>query len=172
GAEAELTALASAELAPAAAQIAALPLARIEPGKPLSLASGINPAWEERIETFRRAVVVPLLGERDALTLEDWRTLEAKLAPFIAWSAAVAASPLATLAPERLKEILAGDAAPALRALIDSDRAESGTAAAIDDVDRLVRYCRNLKLLCEDFVNFKPFYKIGSASCRGRGRIA
>ena len=158
GAEAEFTALASAELVPAAAEIAALPLARIEPGKPLSLTSGINPAWEERIATFRRAVVVPLFGERDALTLEDWRTLEAKLAPFIAWSAAVAASPVATLAPERLKEILAGDAAPALRALIDSDRAESGTAAAIDDVDRLVRYCRNLKLLCENFVNFKHFY--------------
>src|SRR5690606_22497329 len=135
-----------------------LPVAHIEPGMPLPLTSGINPAWEGKIETFRNTVVVPLLGERTELSLEDWRTLEGKLAPFAAWSAAVAASPLAKLTPERLRAILDGDAAPALTALIERDRAEAGTAAAIDSVDRLVRYSRYLRLLCENFVNFKHFY--------------
>src|SRR5690606_31156099 len=77
---------------------------------------------------------------------------------FAAWSADVAASPLSQLAPERLQEILTGDAASTLRALIDRDSAEYGTAAAIDGVDRLVRYCRYLYLLCENFVNFRHFY--------------
>ncbi|HEX7037199.1 MAG TPA: hypothetical protein VF210_15600 [Pseudomonadales bacterium] len=158
GTEEKFTAFASAELDPSAAEIAALPLARVEPDRPLPLTSGINPAWEERIETFRATVVVPLLGERSELTREDWRALEAKLAPFAAWSEAVAASPLAQLAPERVREIPVSDAVGALRALIDRDLAESGTAEAIDGVDRLVRYCRYLKLLCENFVNFRHFY--------------
>ena len=158
GGEGAFAAWVAADLVPDAAEIAALPLARIEPGKPLPLTAGINPAWEERIGKFRSAVVVPLLGERTELTLEEWRELEAKLAPFAAWSADVAASPLSQLAPERLQEILTGDAASTLRALIDRDSAEYGTAAAIDGVDRLVRYCRYLYLLCENFVNFRHFY--------------
>src|SRR5690606_13818711 len=92
------------------------------------------------------------------LTLEDFRAVQAKLAPYAEWSAAVAASPLASLDPARLREALDGEAASRLRALLERDRAEAGTAQAIDSVDRLVRYCRNLKLLCENFVNFKHFY--------------
>src|SRR5690606_10750705 len=73
GGEGAFAAWVAADLVPDAAEIAALPLARIEPGKPLPLTAGINPAWEERIGKFRSAVVVPLLGERTELTLEEWR---------------------------------------------------------------------------------------------------
>ncbi|HEY8518757.1 MAG TPA: hypothetical protein VIN61_01655 [Gammaproteobacteria bacterium] len=156
--EGEYAAIAAADLEPTAAAIAALPLARIEPGKPLDLVAGLNPAWQEKIEALRTAAVVPLLGERTELTHDDWHTIQAKLAPYERWSAAVAASPLAKLGAERLQAILQGDAAATLRTLIDRDRAESGTAAAIDEVDRLVRYYRHLRLLCENFVNFKHFY--------------
>jgi len=157
-ADAEYAAIAAGELVPSAAEVAAFPLAHVEPGKPLDLTTGINPAWEEKIEQFRSAAVVPLLGDRSTLTLEDFRAVQAKLAPYAEWSAAVAASPLASLDPARLREALDGEAASRLRALLERDRAEAGTAQAIDSVDRLVRYCRNLKLLCENFVNFKHFY--------------
>jgi hypothetical protein len=157
-AETDYAALAPTELSPGAAEIAALPLAHIEPDKPLGLVAGLNPAWEERIERLRTAVVEPLLGARTELTNEEWRTLCAKLAPFRAFSSAVAASPLAKLPPERLAAALEGGAAEALRGLIERDLAESGTVDAINGVDRLVRYYLNLKLLCENFVNFKHFY--------------
>jgi hypothetical protein len=156
--DAEYAALASGRLVLEAAEIAELPLAHIEPGKPLDLTAGLNPAWEARIGRFRAAAVEPLLGERTALTLEDFRAIQAKLAPFAAWSAAVAASKVASLDAARLEAIAGGRGVDALRRLIEHDRAEADTAATIVDVDRFVRYCRYLKVLCENFVNFKHFY--------------
>src|SRR5690606_10306451 len=119
--------------------------------------SAINPAWEARIERFRRQVVVPLLGEKATLTLKDFRDVQAKLAPYAEWSAAMAASKCALLGPERL-DAIGEDAVAALRRLIQLDSAEAGTAALIEDVDRFARYCRYLRDLCENFVNFRHFY--------------
>lgn len=96
----------------AAAAGAALPLVQVGPDKPLDLAIGINPAWEDKIERFRTAAVAPLLGERTEPTFEDWQAIEAKLAPFAAWSAAIAASPVAKLPRERLRAVLGGTALP------------------------------------------------------------
>jgi hypothetical protein len=44
GAEADLVALAARDLAPSSAEVARLPLSRIEAGRPLPLADGVNPA--------------------------------------------------------------------------------------------------------------------------------
>ena len=157
-AETAYEAVASNQLAPDAAEIAEFPLAHIEPGKALDLMSGINPAWEARIERFREQVVVPLAGEKTTLTLKEFRDIQAKLAPYAEWSAAMAASKCASLPVERLDAIASGDSAEALRRLIERDSAEAGTAALIEDIDRFVRYYRYLRDLCENFINFKHFY--------------
>lgn len=156
--EKEYLALAAGELVPGAAEIAAFPLAHVEPGKPLTLTKGINPAWETAIGSLYRDAIVPLLGARESLTEADWQALQAKVAPFDSWNVAMADSGVRALPLERLREILAGKAPAALDALIARDEAEAGTANAIQSVDRLVRYCRNLRQLCDNFVNFRQFY--------------
>lgn len=163
--------LASAPFVQNAAQIAELPLAHVEPGKPLDLTTGINPAWEERIARFRDNVVVPLGGDGKTLTQEEFRAIQAKLKPYIEWSAALAASKCAALPAERLEEIARGDVEQRLRALIERDSAEAGTAALIENVDRFVRYCRYLKDLCENFVNFKQFYTSGEKAIFQAGTL-
>jgi len=80
-----LVSLGSSTLTADAQDIAALPLARVEAGALLSLTSGLNPAWAERINTLREAAVTPLLGQRDTLSEADWRVLQDKLAPYAAW---------------------------------------------------------------------------------------
>jgi hypothetical protein len=74
------------------ADIAALPLARVGAGATVPLGagidSGINPAWAERIGSFREAVVVPLLGARPGLSESDWLALQDQLAVYNAWQAA------------------------------------------------------------------------------------
>ncbi len=84
--EKDYLALAAKDLTITSAEIAGLPLARVEAGKPLPLKSGINPAWEAAIATLADSAVKPLLGEKVLLTEADWSALLGKLAAFEAWN--------------------------------------------------------------------------------------
>jgi hypothetical protein len=169
--EKEFLTLAEGDIAPATAGIGGFPLAHIEAGRPLPLHDGVNPAWEDAVATFYGAAVVPLLGERSELRLEDWWEIEAKIAPYDAWHSAVASTAVNALPIERLREILASDAGTRLGELLDRDLAEAGTADAIGAADRLVRYCRHLLLLCENFVNFSDFYSGEDSAIFQAGRL-
>lgn len=158
GDEAEFQRLSSLCLAPDCADVAALPLAHTAPGASLPLASGINPAWEGAIAQLKEHALTPLLGERDTLEEADWKRVLATLAPFDAWKTTGAPLTTQVLGEERLREILSGNLSTRLLELIERDLAEAPRCAATEDIDRLVRYCRNLHLLCENFVNFGDFY--------------
>src|SRR5208282_1259446 len=58
----------------------------------------------------------------------------------------------------RVREILAGPAAPAINALIARDQALEYEAAALAGVEKLTRFVRDLHILCLNFVNFKNLY--------------
>jgi hypothetical protein len=83
-----LTALAADTLTADAEGIAALPVARVQAHAALHLGSGLNPAWAERMQALREAVVTPLLGTREALSEADWRALKDRFAPYADWLAA------------------------------------------------------------------------------------
>ncbi len=87
--ESELAALAAKDLSTLGADMAALPLAQVVPGRPLPLLEGINPAWTSAIAAFRSQVVSPILGiARTALTEGEWHDTLAKFAAHAAWNAA------------------------------------------------------------------------------------
>jgi hypothetical protein len=113
------------------ADIAALPLARVDAGALVPLGAGIdsgaNPAWAARIATLREAAVVPLLGPREGLSESDWLALQDQLAPYVAWLAAKPAG------------------LPA-------------EAEGVRDLERLARYVRDLLPLANNFVAFCDFY--------------
>jgi hypothetical protein len=113
------------------ADIAALPLARVDAGAWAPLGAGIdsgaNPAWAARIATLREAAVVPLLGPREGLSESDWLALQDQLAPYVAWLAAKPAG------------------LPA-------------EAEGVRDLERLARYVRDLLPLANNFVAFCDFY--------------
>ncbi len=169
--EKDYLALSAVELMPSAAEIAALPLSHVEAGKPLALTEGINPAWEAAIERLRVDAIVALLGDRKALTLDDWQKMLARIAPFETWNSAMSASVLHALPVDRVRKILGSDAGERLAGLIGQDLVEKGAADEIHAVDRLVRYCRHLRLLCENFVNFRHFYSGESSAIFQVGRL-
>jgi hypothetical protein len=160
-AETDYEALATKDLTTAAAEIAAFPLARIVPSLPLPLtdeAHSINPAWRDAIETLHTQVIKPLLGDKQALNETDWATLLAKFAPSDAWLAAKAGLTVERLGLERIRAILASNAQAEITALIAKDQALEPEATSIVEVDRLVRYHRDLHKLLINFVNFRDFY--------------
>ncbi len=160
----EFNAIAAKNLSLAGSEFASLPLARIEPGRPLPLVEGINPGWRAAMERFRIQVVVPLLGEKQSVSETDWEILVAKFAPFDAWLAEKAGATVEKLGGERIAEILnyktadGNSAKDAITALIARDAALAPEAQNITQVERLVRYHRDLFHFLNNFVAFRDFY--------------
>lgn len=160
-AEAEYVALAARDLTFGSPEIVALPIARVGPDQPLPLTAGLNPAWAPAVARLEREVVRPLLGPRTALSDAEWTGLTARFAPYEAWLAARAGAAVEKLGIARVREVLVGRGRETLAALIARDKALEPEANAIDAVDRLVRYHRDLFKLLNNFVTFRDFYRRG-----------
>lgn len=157
--EGELAALATKDLSTLGADIAALPLAQVSPGRSLALTEGINPAWAAAFASFRSHVVAPILGiARTSLTESEWHEVRSKFEPHAAWVAVKPATPVEKLGPARIRELLLGPAREEIAKLLARDTALAPEMAAIEAVDRLVRYHRDLGRLVANFVNFADFY--------------
>jgi len=150
--------LAGQELGAACAGVAAFPLAVVAAGKPLPLLEGINPAWIAAMRALRDKVVVPLLGEKDVLTAEEWSALCAKFAALESWQASKPTTTVEQLGAARIRSILDDGHKAAIADLIAQDKALEAEVNAIASVDKLVHYCRDLHTLVNNFVSFRNFY--------------
>jgi len=157
-AEQDYASLASRDLTADDAAIAAFPLARVEASRALPLEAGVNPAWAATVRALATDAVRPLVGARPALSEADWSAITAKLEPHLAWRATKPATSLDTLEQARVRELLRGSARAEIEALIAKDLALAPEAEAIEQVERLLRYHRDLHVLLCNFVSFRDFY--------------
>jgi hypothetical protein len=159
--EEEYLEVAAQDLSITAAEVAGFPLAQVAADRPLPLSGPVNPAHAAAIATLRQAAVEPLLGQRAQLAEADWTAMSAKIAAYEAWMAAKPVQTVEALGLARIREILASGAKAALAELVARDKQLEAEAASIENVERLVRYHRDLARLCTNFVNFKDFYAGG-----------
>ena len=157
GSESELTSIGAQLLNTDSAASESLPIARIEPGRELPLVLGLNPAWQAEIDALK-PLIVAVHGKAENLSKSAWVQLKQTLTPFEAWQAARPDSPVNMLGVERLTAVLAGGAVAALSAAIADDLEHADEAAEIVSVDKLVRYQRYLRVLLNNFVNFRDFF--------------
>ncbi|HEX6956807.1 MAG TPA: hypothetical protein VF194_02390 [Ferrovibrio sp.] len=153
-------ALADTELSEAAGSgaVAHLPLAHVEAAKPLPLTGGLNPAWAAAVERLLNGVVQPLLGPRDSLSEADWQAVKAKLAPTAAWLQRKAGAMVEGIGVERLRQIQAGGMRDEINRLIAADAALAAEFEAVEQVEMLARYLRDLVPLINNFIAFRDFY--------------
>ena len=157
--EEDYRAISAGELKADSPVLVAFPLSRIEPGKPLPLLEGVNPAWAAALARLHRSAVVPLLGaDATFLTPDSWASLLERLKPYEAWMGTRPTSSVAKLGAERINAVLAGTGKQALEDLLAEDRALAPRVAAVADVERLALFCRDLGTLLRNFVNFLDFY--------------
>jgi hypothetical protein len=142
----------------ATAALAALPLARVEAGRPLPLAEGVNPAWQADLARFREIVAMPLSGSAEALSDAQWETLKSEFAQWQSWVAEEPDTAVKALGVERLRAILDSDAAAQIAALVAKDLALAPEIDAIGEVEKLIRLRRDLFPLLNNFVAFRDFY--------------
>ncbi|MDI1301396.1 MAG: hypothetical protein PSX71_05795 [bacterium] len=157
GEEAELVRLAALDMANSA-QTAGLPLANIAPGRDLPLVDGINPAWIDALTRFREKVVLPLLGEKTSLSAKDWNGIAEKCAPYFTWLGEKPVLGIDALEPARIEWLVANDVREQLLALVAQDKAVAAEAEGLLDVDKLVRFQKNLVMLLNNFISFREFY--------------
>ena len=157
---AEYTAMAGQELDLSSTAMAALPLAPVTPQGVLPLTEGVNPAWAAALRTFRDQTVVPLLGRpADALTQDDWHTIGTALAPCQQWLADRPATAVDTLGDEVLRRLHASDARQRVMSLIAEDEAEQTHNEHTLELEKLLRFKRDLLELLNNFVSFSAFYQ-------------
>jgi hypothetical protein len=156
--EEEYLAVAAKDLTITADEIANFPLAQVAAGKPLPLKGAVNPAHAAAVAALHANAVKPLLGDKAELTETDWAALLAKLGPFECWNSGKAGAAVEKLGLARVREILGGKAKESITALIAKDKALEPEALSIANVEKLIRFVRDLHLLCINFVNFKDLY--------------
>jgi len=139
-------------------EVANFPLATVEAGKPLPLVSGINPAWQGKVEALRELAIMPLLGKKDSLSAADWTVLCNKFAAFEAWQAAKPATSVEQLGISRIRQVLGSKHKAEIDGLIAQDKAVEAEVKATRSVERLLRYNRDLFSLVNNFVSFRNFY--------------
>jgi hypothetical protein len=156
--EEEYDAFAARELGADVEEVAGFPLAVAAADRPLPLAGPVNPAHAGALAALREAAVTPLLGARAQLTAAEWAAVVVKLAPYAAWLATKDGAAVEALGEARVRALLASGAKETLGRLIAQDRALEAESASLENIERLVRYHRDLARLCRNFVNFKDFY--------------
>lgn len=156
----EYTAMAGKQLDLSSADITTLPLAPITPQCLLPLTDGVNPAWAKALRAFRDQAVAPLLGrEADTLTHEEWQTIRTALAPCQQWLADRPATSLNALDDEVLHALQTSDAQQRVMALIAEDEAEQTHNTHTHELEKLLRFKRDLLQLLNNFVSFSAFYQ-------------
>ncbi|MGE5663692.1 MAG: hypothetical protein ACM31I_05125 [Deltaproteobacteria bacterium] len=156
--DADYQRLAAEDLSGTTESFARFPLAVPGSGKPLPLTEGLNPAFSDAVRRFGKSVVSAILGDAETLSDEGWRTVCARFGPYEAWLAAKPATALEKLDGARVSAILAADGRRALLDLVERDKAVEPEVNAIASVEKLLRYCRHLHLLVNNFVSFRDFY--------------
>ena len=155
--EADWAGLAAGNLADASA-LAEFPIAAVRAGAVLPLETGINPAWSAVVAALRELAVAPLLGQRGELAEGGWRALCARLEPFRAWRGTETAAAAGRLGAPRLREILSPTVQDGLLGLFNQDEVVRPEFEAINDLERLVRFHRDLNRLLNNFVSFTDVY--------------
>ena len=158
GSDAQFVALGAQLLSVDHADTQSLPLAKVTANQQLSLFSGINPAWQTKVQAFVQQTVVPLLGATDNLTLLQWQGIKSTFSAYRAWLAAKPVGAVAGLSDERLLALKDPSLHADLLALVAKDLSVADEANALVDVDKLVRYQANLLTLINNFVSLSHFY--------------
>ncbi len=154
----QFQAITSKNLAECGEDIAAYPLARISATTELPLDNGLNPAWTAAVATFKNLVIDTDFPKAKTLTMEQWNTFATKFAPYIAWIGAKDGAAVESLGADAVAKIVKADKKSELLALVDKDKSFEAQANAINDVDKMLHYVRDIFALLKNYVTFLDFY--------------
>lgn len=132
----KIAAISGSNLSDNMTEIAEYPLSRPNKEGKLNIVSGLNPAWHKAMAELRALVLDVDYAGKETISEEEWNAVVAKIEAYAAWKDA---------GETAMNEAIAAQLAT--------------HAAAIEPVEKLVRYCRDYYKLVHNYVVFKDFYK-------------
>ena len=132
----KIAAISGGNLSENVAEIAEYPLSRPNKEGQFNIVTGLNPAWQAAMAELKTLVLDTEFAGKETISEAEWNTVLDKIDAYAAWKNA-------------------GETA--MNEAIDAQLATH--AAAIEPVERLVRYCRDYYKLVHNYVVFKDFYK-------------
>ncbi len=135
-------------------EIASYPLTHITGKAEIELNAAINPAWDKYFNIIKSV----LDSSKETITEDDWTSIGAKFAAYVAWKNAKAGAAVESLGLETIKNILAQDNKAALLDLVGKDAALKEESDNIDMVDKFLHIYRDFYRLLKNFVTFSDFY--------------
>ena len=132
----KIAAISGSNLSDNMTEIAEYPLARPNKEGKLNIVSGLNPAWHKAMAELRALVLDVDYAGKETISEEEWNAVVAKIEAYAAWKDA---------GETAMNEAIAAQLAT--------------HAAAIEPVEKLVRYCKDYYKLVHNYVVFKDFYK-------------
>ncbi len=138
--------------------IGILPLSLIHNEESLNLKENINPFWASTLHTFNKKIVLPLFGEKEKITFDEWQFLKDKFSNYENWLNGKKGILVEKLGINRIREILSGNYKNLLLDLIEKDKELEPETKAISELDKLIRYYCFLNTLLNNYVSFSNFY--------------
>lgn len=135
-----------------------LPIAQITENASLSLRAGVNPAWCHALDRFYQQVVLPVLGERSALTLADWQQLQQQFEISRVWLDHQEGVSVSALAKSRLLDWQTSGWVSGLQRLITKDESYSEQLKMMSNLRKLLLFLRDLDVVVNNFVSLRDFY--------------
>ncbi len=139
-------------------ELAGLPISKVTSNATLSLVEGVNPAHAPAVAELERAAIVPLVGNAKELTESDWHALCGKVAAYGEWIRSKDGVAVESLGIARIRAILAGGEREVIENLLTEDETITTEMSKVAELERLVRYYRDLHKLLNNFVSFTDFY--------------
>lgn len=143
-------------------ELSELPLSFVDESMKLNIQSQLNPSWISEMEAFRTKVVEPIFGNITYLDEQQWQVICAKMNIYHEWQSRKPISKVEELGYDEIKKFVDQEFQPKLLALIAEDLSLEEEANTIADVDKLVRYYRDIYTLVSNFVTFNDFYSLKS----------
>lgn len=143
-------------------ELSELPLSFVDSNQKLNIQGRINPSWSDELEQFRVAVIVPLFGEVSTLDETQWKLVCNKFSIYKEWQLLKPVSRIEEIDYEQVNLYLNQDFQSQLTGLIAQDMLLEEESIAVSEVDKLVRYYRDLNTLLCNFVTFSDFYSLKS----------
>ncbi|HEX2955701.1 MAG TPA: hypothetical protein VHO70_02650 [Chitinispirillaceae bacterium] len=137
-------------------RIESMPLSTSSSG--LTPGSEINPFWSARFDTFVTLVAQPVLGKFAALDQPMWIKIVKSMDPVCTW---YNNNPIPGSSIDNIRNIASFSDSPlkaSIEELIKLDLAEKLTFESLHDLEKLIRFKRDIYLLSCNFVNFRDFY--------------
>ena len=139
--------------------LALLPLAVCEAGKPLPLDDTLNPAWLEDMKSFKETVLVPLFKkEISSLSETNWHKIEEFFVPYLSWYKAMPENSVSKLGLDRIAQILSSDAEKIIDDYLTQEENHPPVSLASVELKKLILIRRDFVKLLNNFVCFADFY--------------